>query len=160
MTWHFSNQWTATSRLTCPSTLRACSNSCPSSRWCHPSNSSSVLPFSSCLQSLPVSRTIPMIKIIASGGQIIGASSSASILPMSIQDWFLLVLTDLISLQSKRLSRVFSNTTVQKHQFFGIHFLYAAILTSILDYKKNHSLTRQIFVGKVMSLLFNPPLWC
>ena len=95
------------------------SNSCPSSRWCHPAISSSVIPFSSCLQSFPASGSFPMSQLFTSGGQSIGASASASVLPMNIHDWFPLGLTDLISLQSKGFSRVFCNTTVQKHQFFG-----------------------------------------
>ena len=107
-------------RLPCPSpTPQACSNSCPSSQWCHPAISSSVIPFSSCLQSLPASGSFPMSQFFASGGQSIGASASASVLTMNIQDSFLLGLTGLISLQSKELSRVFSNTTVQKHQFLS-----------------------------------------
>ena len=106
-------------RLPCPSsTPRACSNSCPSSRWCHPTISSSVIPFSSCLQSFPTSGSLPMSQFFTSDGQSIGVSASASVLPMNIQDWFLLGWTDWISLLSKGLSRVFSNTTVQKHQFF------------------------------------------
>ena len=107
-------------RLPCPSpTLGACSNSCPLSRWCHPTISSSVIPFSSCLQSFPASESFPVSQFFASGGQSIGVSASASVLPMNIQDWFPLGWTGWISLQSKGLSRVFSNTTVQKHQFFG-----------------------------------------
>ena len=107
-------------RLPCPSpTPRACSNSCPSSRWCHPTISSSVVPFSSCLQSFPTSGSFPVSQFFASGGQSIAASASASVLPMNIQDWFPLGWTGWISLQSKELSRVFSNTIVQKHQFFG-----------------------------------------
>ena len=106
-------------RLSCSSpTPRACSNSCPSSQWCHPTISFSVTPFSSCPQSILGSGSFPMSQVFASGGQSIGASASASVLPMNIQDWFSLGLTIWISLQSKRLSRVFSNTTVQKHQFF------------------------------------------
>ena len=102
-------------RLPCPSpTPRACSNSCPSSWWCHPTISSSVIPFSSCLQSFPESGSFPRNQFFASGGQSNGAS--ASVLPINIQDWFPLELTGLISFQSKGLSRVFSNTTVQKHQ--------------------------------------------
>ena len=97
---------------------RAWSNSCPSSGWHHPANSSSVGPFS-CLQSFPASRYFPLSQFFTSVGQSIGVSASASDLPMNIQDWFLLGLTGLISLQSKGLSRVFSNTTVQKHPFFG-----------------------------------------
>ena len=99
-------------------TSGACSNSCPSSRWCHPTISSSVIPFSSHLQPFPASVSFPMNQFFASGGQSVGAS--ASILPMSIQDWFPLRLTGLISLQSKGLSRVFSNTTVQKHHFTSL----------------------------------------
>ena len=107
-------------RLSCPSpTPRAYSNSCPSHQWCHPTISSSVIPFSSHLQSFPASGSFPMGQFFASGGQSIGASASASVLPMNIQDWFPLGLTGLISLQPKGFSRVFSNTTVQKHQFFG-----------------------------------------
>ena len=105
-------------RLPCPSpTPRACSNSCPSSQWCHPAISSSVVPFFSCLQSFPASGSFPVNQFFASGGQSIGASASTSVLPMNIQHWFPLGMTGLISLQSKGLSRVFSNTTVQKHQF-------------------------------------------
>ena len=104
----------------CPSpTPRAYSNSCPLSRWCHPTISSSVVPFSSCLQSFPESGSFQMSQFFASGDQRIGVSASASVFPMNIQDWFPLVLTGWISLQSKGLSRVFSNTTVQRHQFLG-----------------------------------------
>ena len=92
------------------------SKSRPSSWWCHPTISSSVIPFSSCLQSFPASESFPVSQFFASGGQSVGAS--ASVLPMNIQDWFPLGWTGWISLQSKGLSRVFSNTTVQKHQFF------------------------------------------
>ena len=107
-------------RLFCPSpTPRAYSNSCPSSQWCHSTISSSVFPFSSCLQSFPASGSFPMSQFFASGGQSIGVSASASVLPMNIQGWFPLGLTGWISFQSKGLSRGFSNTTVQKHQFFG-----------------------------------------
>ena len=105
-------------RLPCPSpTPRACSNSCPYSWWCHPTISSSVIPFSSCLQSFPVSRSFLRSQFFTSGSQSIGVS--ASVLPMNIYDWFPLRFTGWISLQSKGLSRVFSNTTVQKHQLFG-----------------------------------------
>ena len=107
-------------RLHCPSpSPRACSNSCPLSQWCHPTISSSAIPFPSCLQSFLTSGSFPMSRLFASGGQSIGVSASASVLPINIQDWFPLGLTGLISLQSKGLSRVFSNTTVQKHQFFS-----------------------------------------
>ena len=107
-------------RLPCPSpTPRAYSNSCPSSQWCHPTIPSSVIPFSSCLQSFPALGSFLVSQFFASGGQSIGVSASASVLPMNIQDWSPLGWTGLISLQSKGLSRVYSNTTVQKHQFFG-----------------------------------------
>ena len=107
-------------RPPCPSpTPGAYSNSCPSSWWCHPTISSSAIPFSSCLQSFPASGSFPMSQLFTSGGQSIGASASALVLPMNIQDWFPLAWTGWISLQSKGLSRVFSNTTVQKHPFFG-----------------------------------------
>ena len=107
-------------RLPCPSpTTRAYSNSCPSHWWCHPTISSSVIPFSSCLQSFPAWGSFQMSQFFASCGQSIGASASAPVLPMNFQDWFPLGLNGLISLLSKGLSRVFSNTTVQKHQFFG-----------------------------------------
>ena len=95
------------------------SNSCPLSRWCHPTISSSVVPFSSCLQSFPASESFQMNLLFASGVQSIGISASASVFPMNIQDWLPLGLTGWISLQSKGLSSVFSNTTVQKHQFFS-----------------------------------------
>ena len=95
------------------------SNSCPLSQWCHPTISSSVIPFSSCLQSFPASGSFQMSQFFASGGQSIGASASASVLSMNVQDWFPLGWTGWISLQSKGLSRVFSITIVQKHQFFG-----------------------------------------
>ena len=112
--------WTAACQASLSFTIStACSNSCPLSQWCHPTISSSIVPFSSCLQSLPESGSFQMSQFFASGGQIIGVSASASVLPMNIQDWFPLEWTGWISLQSKGLSRVFSNTTVQKHQFFG-----------------------------------------
>ena len=98
---------------------RAYSNSCPSSQWYHPTISSSVIPFSSCLQSFPASGSFLVSQFFTSGGQSIGVSASASVLPMNTQDWFPLGLIGWISLESKGLSRVFSNTTVQKHQFFG-----------------------------------------
>ena len=118
--WHFAAPWTAAGQLTCLSpTPRACSNSCPSNWWCYPTISSSVVSFSSCLQSFPETESFPVSQFFTSGGQITGVSASASVLSMNIQDWFPLGLTGWISLQSKGLSRVFSNTTVQKHQFFG-----------------------------------------
>ena len=143
------------SQASCPSpTRRVYSNSCPLSRWCHPTISSSVNPFSSCLQSFSASGYFPVSQFFASGGQSIGVSTLTSVLPMNIQDWFPLGWTGLISLQSKRLS---NSSTVQTPQFKSISssvlsFLYSPTLTSIHDHWKNHSLD---FVGKVMSLLFN-----
>ena len=108
-------------RPPCPSpTPGVYSNLCPSSQWCHPAISSSVVPFSSCPQSLPESGSFPMSQLFAWGGQSTGVSASASVLPVNTQDWFPLGWTGWISLHSKGLSRVFSNTTVQKHQFFSI----------------------------------------
>ena len=154
--WLYGSQNT---RLPCPSpTPGACSNSCPLSRWWHSTISSSIVPFSSCLQSFPTSGSFPVSQFFASGGQSTGASASASVLPMNIQDWFPLGLTGLI-LQSKELSRVFSNTTVQKPQFFTPLSLWSnshIYMTS----GKTIALTRQTFVGKVMSLLSNICLGC
>ena len=107
-------------RSPCPSpTPGVYSNSCPLSPWCHPTISSSVIPFSSCLQPFPASGSFQVSQLFASGGQSIGISASASVLPMNIQNWSPLGWTGWISLQSNGLSRVFSNTTVQKHQFFS-----------------------------------------
>ena len=106
-------------RPPCPSlTPRVHTNSCASSQWCYPAVSSSVIPFSSCPQSLPASESFPMSQLFAWGGQSIGVSASASVLPIKTQDQSPLGWTGWISLQSKGLSRVFSSTTVQKHQFF------------------------------------------
>ena len=106
-------------RPPCPSPAPgAYSNSCPLSWWCHPTISSSVVPFSSRLQSFPESGSFPMSQLFTSSGQSIAVSASTSVFPMNTQDWSPLGWTGWISLQSKRLSRVFSNTTVQKHQFF------------------------------------------
>ena len=107
-------------RPPCPSpTPGVYSNPCPLSQWCHPTISSSVIPFSSCLQSFPASGSFPVSQFFTSRGQSTGVSASASVLPMNIQDWFPLGLTGLISMPSRGISRVFSNITVQKHQFFG-----------------------------------------
>ena len=107
-------------RPLCPSpTSGVHPNPCPLSWWCHPTISFSVVPFSSCLQSFPASGSSPMSQFFAWGGQSIGVSASASVLPMNIQDWFPLGWTGWISLQSQELSRIFSNTRVQKHQFFS-----------------------------------------
>ena len=107
-------------RPPCPSpTAGVYPNPCPLSQWCHPTMSSSVVPFSSCPQSFPASGSLQMSQLFASGGQSIGVSASTSVLPKNTQDWSPLGRTGWISLQSKGLSRVFSRTSVQKHQFFG-----------------------------------------
>ena len=119
-------------RPPCPSqTPRVYSNSCPSSRWCHPAISSSVIPVSSCPQSLPASGSFQMSQLFTSGGQSIGVSDSTSVLPVNTQDWPPLEWTGWISLQSKGLSRVFSNTIVQKHQFYVLSFPHSPWLHQI-----------------------------
>ena len=114
-------------------------NSCPLSQWCHPTISSSVSPFSFCPQSFSASGSFPVSRLFSSGSQSTGASSSASILPMNIQGWFPLKLTGLISLQSKGLSRVFSKTTIWKHNSSAFSLLYGPTLISVHGYWKNHS---------------------
>ena len=137
-------------RPPCPSpTPRDYSNSCPLSQWCHPTVSFSFVPFS-CLQSFPASGSFQMSQFFTSSSQRIGASASASVFPMSIQDWLPLEWIVWISLLSKGLSRVFSNTTVQKHQSFRAQLSHPYMTTG-----KTIALTRQTFVGKVMCLLFN-----
>ena len=121
-------------------TPRVYPNSCPSSRWCHPTISPSVIPFSSCPQSLPASGSFPTSQLFAWGGQSIGVSASASVLPMNTQDWSPLGWTGWISLHSKGLSRVFSNTTVKSINSLALSFLHSPTLTSIRDHWKNHSL--------------------
>ena len=130
-------------------------NSCPLSQWCHTTISSSVTPFSSCLQSSPASGSLTMSQFFASGGQNIGVSASTSVLPMNFQDWFPLGWTGWISLQSRGLSRVFSNTRVQSINSLVLSFLYSPTLTFIHDYWKKKSFASQTFTGKLMSLLFN-----
>ena len=126
-------------RLPCPSPApRAYSNSCPSHRWCHPTISSSVIPFSSHLQYFPASGSFPMTQLFASGGQSIGVSASALVLSVNIHDWFPLGWTGWVSLQSKGLSRVFSNTQIKSINSSGRSFPYSPTLTSIHDYWKNH----------------------
>ena len=129
--------------LPCPSpSPEACSNSCLLSWWCHPTISSSVIPFSSCLRSFPASGSFLMSQFFASGGQRIGDSASV---PMSIQDWFPLGLTDWLSLQSQGLSRVFSNTTVQKHQLFGTQAFFMIQLSHpYMTTEKNIALTTDL----------------
>ena len=137
-------------RPPCPSpTPGVHPNPCPSSQWCHPTISSSVVPFFSCAQSFAASGSFPRSQPFASGGLSIGGSASTSVLLMNTQDWSL-VLTGWISLQSKGLSRVLSNTTVQKHQFFSVQLSHPYMTTG-----KTIALTRWTFVGKIMSLLFN-----
>jgi len=129
-------------RPPCPSPIpRVHPNSCASSQWCHPAISSSVIPFSSCPQSLPASESFPVSQLFEWGGQSIGVSASASVLPMNTQDWSPLGWTGWIFSQFKGLSRVFSNTTVQKHQFFGAQLSLALspTLTSIHDYWKSYN---------------------
>ena len=139
--WLFATLWTAACQVSLSiANSRSLLNSCPLSQWCHPTISSSVVPYSSCLQSFPASGSFQISQFFTSGGQSIGVSASASVLPMNTQDWSPLGWTGWISLQSKRLSRVFSNTTVQKHQFFGTQFSSQLTLTSIHDHWKNHSL--------------------
>ena len=132
------------------------SNSCPSSWWCHPAISSSVVPLSSCLQSLPASGSFPMSQLFTSGGQSTGVSASASVLPMNTQDWSPVGWTGWISLQSKGLSR----SLLQHHSSKASIFWCSAFLTVQLSHPymtngKTIALTRWTFVGKVMSLLFN-----
>ena len=142
--------------LPCPSpTPRACLNSCPSSRWCHPTVSTSVVPFSSSLQSFPASGSFPRSQFFVSGGHRIGALPSASVLPMHIQGWFPLGLIGLIFLLCKGLSGVFSNTAVQKHQFFGVQSPLWSNSHLFMTTGKAIALTKWTFVGKVISLLFN-----
>ena len=137
-------------------TPRVHSNSCPLSWWCLPAISSSVIPFSSCPQSLPASESFTMSQLFAWGGQNIGVSASASVLPMNTQDWSPLGWTGWISLQSKGLSRVFSNTTVQKHQILRCSAFFTAQLSHpYMTTGETIALTRLTLVSKVMSLLLN-----
>ena len=141
-------------RPPCPSsTPGACSNSCPSSWWCNPSISSSVVPFSSCLQSFAASKSFQMSQLFASGGQSIGVS--ASVLRNEYSGLSSLGLTGWISLQSKGLSRVFSNTTIQDINSWALSFVYDPTQHPYMTTGKTIALTRWTFVGKVMSLLFN-----
>ena len=135
--WPFATPWTAHARPPCPSpTPGVYPNSCPLSQWCHSAISSTVISISSCLQSFPASGSFQMSQIFTSGGQSIGVSASTSVLPTNIQDWFPLGWTSGISLESKGLSRVSSNTTVQKHKFFGVQlsfYSYFHIHTWLLE---------------------------
>ena len=148
--WLFVTPWTTACQASLSFTVSwVCWNSWRLSQWCHPTISSSVVPFSFCPQYLPASGAFPMSRLFASGGQSIGASGS--VFPMNIQGCFPLGLTGWISLLSKELSRVFSSTTVQKHKFFGSQLLYGSALTSVHDYWKSYH---------VFSLLIWRPLDC
>ena len=142
----FNSLWPHESQHTSPPCLsptpQVHPNSYPSSWWCHPAISSSVVPLSSCPQSLPVSESFPMSQLFAWGGQSTGVSALVSVLTVNIQDWSPVEWTGWISLQSKGLSRVFSNTTVQKHNSSALIFLHNPILTSIHDHWKNHRLDK------------------
>ena len=143
-------------RPTCPSpTPGVHPNSCPLSRWCHPTISSSVVPFSSCPQSFPASGSFQMSQLFAWGGQSTGVSTLASFLTKKFQGWSPSEWTGWISLQSKGLSRVFSNTTVQKHQFLSTQLSAQSNSHLYMTTGQTIALTRWTFVGKVMSLLFN-----
>ena len=135
-------------------TPRVHSNSYPSSQWCHPAIPFSVVPFSSCPQSLPASECFPMSQLFASGGQSVGVSALASVLPVNTQDWSPLESTGWISFLSKELSRVFFNFTVQKHHFFGTQ-LSQSNTHPYMTTGKTIALTRWTFGAKVMSLLLN-----
>ena len=138
----FRLRWLQHARLPCLSpTPEACSNSCPSGRWCHPTISSSVIPFSSCLQSYPASGSFLVSQSFASGSQSTGVSASPSVLLMNIQDWFPLGLIGLISLQSKGLWRVFSNIKVQKIQYTNILYLMQGSVTKIYTHVKIQIIT-------------------
>ena len=138
----FATPWTAAHQASLSITNSGSLLKCPSSQWCYPIISSSVVSLSSRLQSFPASGSFQMSKLFASSGQSIGVSSSASVLPMNFQDWFPLGWTGWISLPVKGLSRVISNTidVMEKHQFFSAQFPYSPTLTSIHDYWKNRSL--------------------
>ena len=138
-------------RLPCPwPTPRTWSNSCPLSPWCHPVILSSVIPFSSCLQSFPASESFVTSQFFASGGQSIGVSASASVLPMNIQGWFPLGWTGWISLQSKELSRVFTTTTARKHQSFGAQPSLILLMDSKIKGDKAQMLTDSSKLGDSM----------
>ena len=143
-------------RPPCPSpTPRVYWNSCPLSQWCHPTISSSAVPFSSCLQYFPASWSFQMSQLLASGCQSIGDSASASVPPMNIQDWFPLGWTAWISLQSMGFSRVFSNPQLKSIHAFALSLVYSPNSHTHMTTGKTKALTRWTFVGKVMSLLFN-----
>ena len=144
-------------RLPCPSpTSRGCSNSCQSSWWCHPITLSSIIPFSSCLQSFWASGSFQInhfFFFFASGDQSIGVPASTSVIPMNTQDWFPLGWTGWISLQFKGPSRIFSNTSVQKHQHFSTQLIMIQLWHPYMTTGKTIALTTQTFVGKVVCFL-------
>ena len=144
--------------LPCPSpTFRAWSSSCPLNQWCQPTISFSVVPFSSCLQSFPASGSFPMSHLFISSGQSIGASASESVLPMNIQDWVPLGWTGWISFQSKGLSKVFSNATVQKHQILQCTYINISQISPLLPAQSetNVPITRILFVLDIFKIYFN-----
>ena len=146
---HFMTPWTAAHQASLSITdCQVYSNSCPSNGWCHSTILSSVVPFPSCHQSFPASGAFPASQLFASGGQSIGVLASASVLPVDIQDLFPLAWTGWTSLHCKRLSRVFSNTTVQKHQFFSTQLSYSPTLTSYMTIGNMIALTRQTCAAK------------
>ena len=153
----FSTPWTTAHQSLLSFTIsRVCSDSCPLSQWCYLTISSSAALFSFCLPFFPASGSFPMSQLFASGGQSIGVSAIAAVLPKYSQGWFSLGCTDLISLQSKGLSRVFSSTTMQRHQFFGAQSSFFMVQFSpYMTSGKNIALIIQAFGGKVISLLFN-----
>ena len=154
--WLFVSLWTAACQASLSITNSGVyPNSCPLSQWCHLTISSSVVPFSSCPQPFPTSGSFQMSQLFAWGGQSIGVSAPTSVLPMNTQDWFPLGWTGWISLQSKGLSRGFSNTTVQKHSLWHSAFFIVQLAHPYMTTGKAIALTRQTFVGKVMSLLLN-----
>ena len=142
-------------RLPCPSSSsRACSNSCPLSWWCHATILYSVIPFSSCLQSFPASGSFPMSQFFPSGGQRIGASASVSVLPVNIQGWFPLGLTDLISFLSKGLKSLLQYHSSKASVLWHSAFFMVQLSYPYMTIGKTVALTRQNFIGKVTSLLF------
>ena len=154
--WLLVTPWTAARQASLSITnSRSLLNSCPLSWWYHPTILSSVTLFSSCPQSFPALRSFPMSQLLASGGQSIGGWALASVLPGNIQGWFPLGLTDLISLLSKGLSRLFSNTTVQSINLRGSAFFIVQLSHPYMTTGKTIALIRWTFVGKLMSLLFN-----
>ena len=156
LVWLFATPWLQHARLYCPSpSPGASSKSCPLIRWCHPTISSSVDPFSSCLLSVPASGSFPMSWLFTSGGQSIGVSASASVLPMNIQVWFPLGLTGVISLQSKEFSRLLQHHSTKASILWCSVYFMVQLSHPYMTTGKTIALTTWTFVGKVMSLFFN-----